>query len=94
MKNYKKLRAAMLMKDVKMRELADLIGRSPSSMSFMLSGKMQINLYEAYAICDRLGIPLSNISEYFDRETVNLVPNYMKRDNKTAPKKKVKKSGR
>jgi len=48
MKNYKKLRAAMLMNEVKLNELAELIGVAHSTMSFKLAGKAVITVWEAF----------------------------------------------
>lgn len=45
--------------------LAEAIGMSKTTLSAKLNGQFYFTAKEMYAICDVLGIPISEIGEYF-----------------------------
>ena len=55
----------MAKKGVRIYELADEIGKTPTTVSNKLGNRAPITLEEAYRILELLGIPSSEIYEFF-----------------------------
>ncbi len=66
MKAYTKLRMKMVEQDIRSIDIATLLNRSESYVSHRMSGKIYYwDLNEAYMILDYLGVPYTEIAEYF-----------------------------
>ena len=73
MKPFKKLRAAMVLADISVAELAQKLKVDPSTCSMKLNGKRIVTIWEMYTIAKAVGIGNTEIAEYFPPELA--VPN-------------------
>lgn len=63
--NTKAIRMRMVDKELTSAELADVVGVSPSKMSFILNNKQDMKLWEAFEIQQALDIPDERFTYYF-----------------------------
>lgn len=64
---YRRLRGRMYENQVDQLTLSKIIGKSRSYISGRMLAKAPFDLEDVYKICTFLGIPDSQISEYFPR---------------------------
>lgn len=62
---YANLRGILAQKGIRLYELADEIGKNPTTVSNKLTNRTPITLEEAYRILELLEIPASEIYEFF-----------------------------
>ena len=65
MRTHDRLRGKMRERGITVREIADYIGISETSMIHKLQGKTQFKAYEMQTICERLDIPADEVANYF-----------------------------
>lgn len=63
----KKLKAAFMFADVDYDYLVTKLGRSKSYICDRVTGRVPWTIWEVYFLCDLLGIPYSDIPEYFPK---------------------------
>ena len=62
---YIELRCAMIRAGIDQNDIARTIGKSPSYVSLRLNGHVPWTMAEAYAICELLQLPITEIVRYF-----------------------------
>ena len=63
--NYSKLLGKIRECGLTQAELAKAVGMSKTTLSAKLNNQFCFNAREMYAICEKLNIPITEISEYF-----------------------------
>jgi transcriptional regulator with XRE-family HTH domain len=67
MKYYKKLRAKLLLDGITQEQLAKRLGLATCTVSLYFTGRIKWRIDQIYKVCDCLGIPYAEISEYFPK---------------------------
>lgn len=82
MKPYAKLRGRMYELDVEMGDIANFLGKSPSYVSYRMTGRYDWKINEAYRLLEFLKLPMESLFEYF--------PPKMGMPQKQTPKPEIK----